>query len=96
MHYVYILGLKDGSLYTGRSDDLKRRIAEHTTGKVTSTKHKQPCQLIDYEAYLEKSDAVARELYLKTGDGRQQLKKQLKSTLQMRVWFSGRMRPSQG
>lgn len=39
-------------------------------------------ELIYYEAYREKSDAVARELYLKTGDGRQEIRKQLRYTLQ--------------
>jgi putative endonuclease len=81
MHYVYILRLNDESLYTGRSDDLKRRIAEHRLGKVKSTKHKRPIALIYYEAYIEKSDAIARELYLKTGDGRQEVRKHLKFTL---------------
>ena len=81
MHYVYILKLANGSLYTGRSDNLKRRISEHMIGKVKSTAHKLPVNIIYYEAYLEKKDAINRELFLKTGDGRQQIQRQLKSTL---------------
>jgi len=82
MYYVYLLKLKNDTIYTGRSDDLKRRILEHQADKVHSTKHKQPTKLIYYEAYLDKKDAIARELYLKTGDGRREVRKQLKNTLQ--------------
>ncbi|MDP2708980.1 MAG: GIY-YIG nuclease family protein [bacterium] len=81
MFYVYLLKLKDNTIYTGRSDDLKRRIAEHSAGKVNSTKYKCPIRLLYYESYLNKNDAVARELYLKTGDGRREVRKQLKNTL---------------
>jgi putative endonuclease len=81
MYYVYLLKLYDNTIYTGRSDDLKRRITEHQTGKVHSTKHKLPARLIYYEGYLNKNDAIARELYLKTGDGRREIRKQLKNTL---------------
>jgi len=84
MHYVYLLKLKDNSIYTGRSDDLKQRVVEHQKGKVNSTKYKLPVSLIYYEAYINKNDAVARELYLKTGDGRKEIKKQLKYTIQSR------------
>jgi len=84
MHYVYLLKLKDNSIYTGRSNDLKQRVVEHQKGKVNSTKYKLPVSLIYYEAYINKNDAVARELYLKTGDGRKEIKKQLKYTIQSR------------
>lgn len=82
MQYVYLLQLKGGIIYTGRSDDLKRRIAEHQNGKVASTKYKLPATLIYYEAYANKKDAIARELYLKTGDGRKEVRKQLNNTVQ--------------
>ena len=81
MFYVYLLKLKDDTIYTGRSDDLKRRINEHKLGKVSSTKNKLPANLIYYEAYSNKGDAVKRELYLKTGDGRRAIRKQLKHTI---------------
>jgi len=79
MHYVYLLRLNNDTIYTGCSNDLKRRIAEHQRGKVRSTKGSLPALLIYYEAYLNKEDAIARELYLKTGDGRREIRKQLKS-----------------
>ena len=78
MHYVYILFLKDNSLYKGSTADLKRRIKEHEFGKVKSTKNKRPIKFIYYEAYLLKSDAERREKYLKTTEGKYFLRQQLR------------------
>ena len=82
MYYVYLLKLNDSTIYTGRSDDLKRRIAEHNKGKVRSTKFKLPMKLIYYEAYVEKKDAIDREIFLRTGDGRKGIRKQLRHTIE--------------
>lgn len=80
MYYVYILKMSNEKLYTGRSDDLKRRICEHHSGKVKSTKNNRPLKLIYYEAFLVKEDAVRRELYLKTSTGKRMLKLLLKKS----------------
>lgn len=85
MYYLYLLKLKDGTVYTGRSDNLKRRFQEHKKGKVKSTKNKLPATLIYYEAYVFKQDAIKRELYLKTGDGRREIRKQLRYALQLKL-----------
>jgi len=81
MHYVYLLYLSNQTIYTGRTDDLKRRVPEHERGQVESTKNLRPLKLIHYEAYMEKQDAIDREGYLKTGDGRREIRKQLKHVL---------------
>ncbi|MCD6550467.1 GIY-YIG nuclease family protein [bacterium] len=81
MYYLYILRLKNGTLYKGITSDLRRRVKEHKFGKVKSTKHKRPLKLIHYEAYLLKSDAERRERFLKTTEGRRLLKLQLKDIL---------------
>jgi putative endonuclease len=78
MYYAYVLLLKDKNLYKGCTSNLKRRISEHEFGKVKSTKHKRPIKLIHYECYLLKSDAMRRERYLKSNEGRKFLKQQLK------------------
>jgi len=80
MYYVYILKLKNNKLYVGRTSDLRRRIAQHKHGEAQYTSKYLPLKLIYYEAYTSKADAIARESFLKTGDGRQVLKKQLKHT----------------
>lgn len=79
MYYVYVLySLKDLELYIGKSSDLRQRITAHNYGSVLSTKNRRPLKLIHYEAFLFPSDASARERYLKSGYGRQQLKDQCK------------------
>ncbi len=68
-------------MYKGLTEDLKRRFTEHKQGKVKSTRNLRPLKLIYYEAYLEKSDALRREKFLKTTEGRRLLKQQLRDIL---------------
>ncbi len=85
MYYVYILfSLKDYQLYIGFTPDLKSRIKAHLGGFVKATKYRRPLKLIYYEAYYEISDAKRREKYLKGGNGRGELKIQLKTILEKR------------
>ena len=91
MNYVYILlSGKDGKFYTGSTKDLKRRINEHDSGRVDSTKDRRPMKLIYYEACIDEVDARAREKYLKIGMRkryiRNRLKKYLKNFMQV-LWF---------
>lgn len=80
--YVYILlSLKDGKLYTGFTTNLKNRLQQHTRGEVKSTKDRRPLKLIHYEYFINEADAKAREVFLKSGFGRNQLKQALKRTL---------------
>lgn len=82
MFYVYILFSElDKQLYTGFTSDLKSRFKAHTGGYVKATKHRLPLRLIYYEAYSEELDARRREKYLKGGNGRGELKIQLKEIL---------------
>jgi len=82
MHYVYVLfSEEDKQLYTGSTDDLRSRLKAHSGGFVRATKYRRPLKLIYYEAYLKKSDAKRREKYLKGGNGRGELKKQLEDIL---------------
>lgn len=79
MWYVYILKLFGGNLYIGSTNDLKRRINEHKTGRSKYTKNKLPIQL---EAYIAvRTELIARNLekYLKTGSGKAVLKKRILS-----------------
>ena len=82
-YYIYILfSLKDKKLYTGFTADLKNRLTQHTQGGVRSTKDRLPVKLIHYEYFVDKSDAKAREVFLKSGFGRNELKKCLRKTLE--------------
>lgn len=68
-------------MYMGRSDDLKRRITEHNTGKVKATKNRRPLELIFYEAFKSKQDAIRREQYFKTGKGKSSIKQTLRESI---------------
>ncbi len=82
MYYVYILfSKKYKQLYTGYTPDLKKRIEKHNKGFVKATKHRRPLKLVYYESYSERLDAKRREVYLKGGKGKSELKIQLKEIL---------------
>ena len=81
--YVYVLlSLKDHKFYTGFTTNLKDRLQRHARGEVDATKSRLPLKLIHCEYFLNKGDAEAREKFLKSGFGRQQLRKSLKRTLE--------------
>ena len=81
-YYVYILqSQKDSGLYIGYTLDLKNRLVSHARGDNTATKDRLPFKLIHYEYFVNMRDAKAREVFLKSGYGRMQLKQFLKNTL---------------
>ena len=85
-YYVYtLLSSKDNRFYTGSTTNLKNRLQEHAKGLVKSTRHRRPLKLIHYEYFINKEDAKAREVFLKSGFGRTQLKQALKRTLQIEI-----------
>lgn len=80
MHYVYVLrSLKDKGFYTGRTENLKERLAEHNQGRVESTKERRPLKFVYCEISNDIKDAVHREKYLKTAWGKRYLKHRLKN-----------------
>lgn len=84
MYYLYVLkSRKDDHLYVGSTNNLRRRLLEHNSGKVPSTISRRPFEIRYYEAYASEVDARKRESSLKK-DGRAlaQLKLRLKESLQ--------------
>ena len=81
MTFVYLLKLSNGDIYKGMTQDLERRLLEHQTGTVDSTRNYRPIVLIGYEAYALKSDAERRELFLKKSIGMKLLKQQYRDIL---------------
>ena len=78
MWYVYILkSAIDNNLYVGSTNDIARRLTEHNSGKVDSTKNRTPLRLEAYFAVKDKSRAIALEQYFKTGSGRAFLQKRI-------------------
>ena len=71
MFTVYILlSEKDKKRYVGFTDNIERRLLEHDSGKVISTKNRRPVKLIYSEGFENKPNAMKREKYFKTHPGR--------------------------
>jgi len=84
MFFTYILkSKKDKKMYTGYTNDLRKRFNQHNSSEVYSTKNRGPFNLIYYEACLNEQDAKSREKYLKTGMGKRYLKNRLKRFLSL-------------
>jgi putative endonuclease len=82
VYHVYVLRSElDGNFYAGYTEDIAKRLGAHNTGSVISTKSRRPLQLILVETFLSKYDALRRERYFKTNDGKKMLKFILRDTL---------------
>lgn len=79
MFYVYILRSKThpDETYIGSTSDLRKRLAEHNSGKSIHTNKFRPWELVTYIALREKYLADKFERYLKTGSGRAFTKRHL-------------------
>jgi putative endonuclease len=78
MWYVYVLrSSKDNNLYVGFTNDLKRRLNEHQSGKNVSTAKRLPITLETYIVVPTKKQAMELERYFKTGSGSVILKKRI-------------------
>ncbi|MFH1894471.1 MAG: GIY-YIG nuclease family protein [Patescibacteria group bacterium] len=78
MQVVYVLkSLKDNNLYIGCTSDIEKRLSEHNSGKVGSTKGRIPFKLIYKENYSDKYLAFDKERYYKTAKGKKELKNKI-------------------
>lgn len=77
--YVYIIrsATSPEKDYIGATADLKRRIADHNTGKSIHTAKFTPWELMWYSAFPDKHRALEFEKYLKSHSGRAFAKKRL-------------------
>jgi putative endonuclease len=74
---IYILkSLKDGGYYIGFTSNIEKRLQQHQSGKVRSTRHRRPLILHYNEDFAKKTDAIKREHFLKSLSGFIWLKKQ--------------------
>lgn len=64
--FVYMLRCRDGSLYTGCTDDVERRLATHQSGKGAKyTRSRLPVELVYREEAADRSAALRREAAIK-------------------------------
>lgn len=75
MYYVYaIKSLTRIYIYVGLTDNIERRIGQHNKGQNRSTKAYKPFKLIYTEAFETRKEAREKEIYLKSGIGKEFLK----------------------
>lgn len=66
MNYTYIVKCSDASLYTGWTTNLDRRMGEHNSGRGAKyTRSRVPVELVYYESFLTKQEAMRREWEIK-------------------------------
>lgn len=83
MFYVYLLkSKKDNNLYTGFTNNILKRVKQHSSGSVPSTKLRRPLESIYFEGYISENDARHREENLKLKSRAfAQLKKRITNSL---------------
>ena len=65
-NYTYIVRCSDGSLYTGWTTDIEKRVEAHNSGKGAKyTKSRRPVTLAAYEVFKTKEEAMKREYAIK-------------------------------
>ena len=65
-YYIYILRCRDSSLYTGWTNDINKRVAQHNAGKGAKyTRSRLPVTLVYREEFLSQEKAMRRERKIK-------------------------------
>ena len=81
MFYPYALKDLTGRLYVGYTHDLRGRLKQHKSGKTWTTKRMKEFELVFYEAFKSKADAIRRERYFKTSKGKISLRQIIRESL---------------
>lgn len=75
MNYIYILKCSDGTLYTGYTNNISKRILAHNSGKGAKyTRGRRPVKLVYSEKYLSKKNALKREYEIKQLSRKEKIK----------------------
>ena len=75
MNYVYMLRCRDGSLYTGWTNDLEKRLKAHNSGVASKyTRARLPAELVYSEEWESKEAAMSREWHIKRLSREEKLK----------------------
>ena len=67
MNYTYMVKCADGTLYTGWTTSVEKCLKAHNEGKAGAkyTRAKRPVELVYYEGYATKEEAMSREYAIK-------------------------------
>ena len=76
--YVYVLLCENGAMYRGYTNDVEKRFLKHQSGKGAKyTRMHKPVKVLLTEEYETKSDAMKREAYLKSSEGKKWLREKV-------------------
>ncbi len=77
-NFVYVINsLSRNYIYVGLTNSLSRRIAQHQAGREKTTTPYRPFELVHTEEFPNRVEARAREKYLKSGIGKEWIKKNI-------------------
>ena len=76
MNYTYMVKCADGTLYTGWTNNVEKRLKAHNEGKAGAkyTRAKRPVELVYYEGFSTKEEAMSREYAIKQLTRKEKLK----------------------
>ena len=77
-YFVYVLrSIRDKTRYVGSTGDVNQRLREHNSGRAHYTRGKKPWELVYKEEFSSRSEAMKREKFFKSGQGRKFLDEHL-------------------
>ncbi len=87
MNYTYVLRCGDGSLYTGWTNDIEKRLKAHNEGRGAKyTKGRGPVKLVYVEEFATKEEAMKREYAIKHMTRRE--KEELLGTGEIKIGYT--------
>ena len=78
MFYAYVIRSSKGRLYTGHTRDMDQRLSEHNSGLCKTTSTDTQWKIIYSEEFPTRGEAMKHEKWLKTGVGRDLIRKTLR------------------
>ena len=80
--FAYVLLCSNNSLYRGYTNDLKKRFSQHQNGKGAKyTRMHKPVRIIYSEEFETKGEALSRERYFKSVEGKKWFAEKIKSEM---------------
>ena len=73
-YFVYVMRNPQGRLYVGFTTDLERRVGQHQAGEGGWTHSRGPWELVHFETFTRRAEALRRERDLKRGRTNQELR----------------------
>jgi putative endonuclease len=79
MYFIYVIkSITHSNRYIGSTEDIPQHLTDHNNGKCRYTDGRKPWALIYEEEFGTRSEAMRRERFLKSGQGRKWLDEKLR------------------